>query len=911
MFAFVCSLLVARCLAAPPSISATSANLPSLLTPDHSAIHLTDLPGEDSILLEQHRVLGASHVWVNGEKREAVDSGVVYWSGVERAVWLRVADGEVSGFIHGPNDQPEALTWSPPGAKRSAGFARRQLDLSLAGNWTCHGHGHGHDHALGQPDHHHHHPESASSPVLSVNDPTPLGRKRQYSRQPADRTVTDDYINLKVAIELDVATVRMVGESQAALQRYASDIVSYTSTMMSRELHMTVTISHLAYYTEGQRSPYPVTTNINALLSAISGYYNDASVTRQIDRSAAILLTGQNVGGGIAYLDTVGAHSDYVNRRTPSSTGVVGVDSSTVSDPSVRLASNVFIFAHELGHIIWGPHTHEANEFFGGANVDSCAITSQLPSDCPDGRLGCGTIMSYCANARDARGRYNAFANVAFNFGGGLYGNPVHPYGVQPDRIARRIRLGTQGAARQYPAAFGPVATVGVSPTPRPATPPPAPQPDGTVYRCGNGVCQRELGEDCNTCSFDCPRCPEPEVRARCGDRICSTGEDCANCMEDCGECRQHSTCGDGACFPTEVCQIARPCVSDCLCNTQTPMYSCGDGQCSYPETASNCPLDCDERWWFCGDGVCQRAYESETQCARDCVSRFEDEAGTSSFVSGGGASSRPESWSLTQSFVIGAIAECQSLDSNADLRVGFRLFDRYDQPYFTSTPPNAVTGAYWSVTGFATDDDVSAGGGVTFTALEWDQETSSAWAIMRSDAERIVKVELRLPRFSESLNMETEVVLFSSFVDFRGCPSEPGLGGVRCCSCNADDDCAAPLVCSGSLGTCFDQTPDLFLQDAENMLVEAFRASQAGASSSNDGEGLSTTVLVLIIAGAVVALCVAACVGMAVFAFVMKRSRSTKNHRAVMRSGSSRRVSRRNTSAGSPQRLGRRSNRI
>jgi hypothetical protein len=898
------------------SIHTTSPTLGAdLATHPHASLLLHGVPGHsEPVLLEKHEVLGTDFVLVDGEKRAVVPTGDTYWSGAAKGVWLRAGADGVFGFAHGEADQPDVLEWSPAsaGKRGSTGLGRRSMDLSTAGNFTCHAHEHGHGHDHHDHDDHGDHETHDESLSLSLSDPVRVSKKRQYSRQPSERTVTEDTIALKVAIELDAATVRMVGNSQATLQRYASDIVSYTSTMMSRELRMTVAVSHLAYYTAGQRSPYPATTNINALLSAISGYYNDASVTAQIDRSAAILLTGENVGGGIAYLDTVGAHSNYVNRRTPSSTGVVGVDSSAVSDPAVRLASNVFIFAHELGHIIWGPHTHEAAEFFGGSNIDTCATSSQLPRNCPDGQLGCGTIMSYCANVRDSRGRYNSFGNVAWNFGGGLYGNPVHPYGTNPERIPRRIRLGVQGAARQYPAAFGPVANGNVpQPAPTQAPLPPAPSPDDTVYRCGNGVCQRELGEDCNTCRFDCPRCPEPEVRAVCGDGICSTGEDCARCMEDCGECRQHSTCGDGACFPTEVCQVDRPCVDDCLCNTQTPIYSCGDGQCSYPETEQNCPLDCDQRWWFCGDGVCQRAYESESQCARDCVSRFEAAEGTSSFVSGGAASTQAESWSLTKSFVVGAIAECQALDANVDLRVGFRLFDRYDQPYFTSRAPNAVAGAYWSVTGFASDSSVGSGSGVTFTALEWDVETSSAYALMRSNAERIVKLELRVPRFSESLNQETEVVLYSSFIDFSGCPSEPGLGGVRCCSCNADEDCAAPLVCSGSLGTCFDSAPDLFLKDAEYSLLQAYRASQdGGASSSGDGDGLSTTLIVLIIAGAVVAICLAACVGMAVFAFVMKRSRSTKNHRsAVLRSGSSRRVSRRNTAGGNgPPRLGRRS---
>jgi hypothetical protein len=148
----------------------------------------------------------------------------------------------------------------------------------------------------------------------------------------------------------------------------------------------------------------------------------------------------------------------------------------------------------------------------------------------------------------------------------------------------------------------------------------------GQPMICGDGICAFEMGEDCNTCPWDCPcggdccqphdfpGCDMPEVM-KC---VCEFSpwcceewwsEECVDtaqwqCGWQCGE-----SCGDGWCDWTETCES---CPWDCgECDF------CGDGMCTWNENCATCPMDCGP-CNPCGDGKCA-ATESCLTCALDC----------------------------------------------------------------------------------------------------------------------------------------------------------------------------------------------------------------------------------------------------------------------------------------------------
>ena len=74
---------------------------------------------------------------------------------------------------------------------------------------------------------------------------------------------------------------------------------------------------------------------------------------------------------------------------------------------------------------------------------------------------------------------------------------------------------------------------------------------------CGDGVCDVELGETCETCDNDCGPClPE------CGDDVCDPfAEDSVSCWEDCGPVP--GGCGDGFCENVDG-ETCLTCPGDC-----------------------------------------------------------------------------------------------------------------------------------------------------------------------------------------------------------------------------------------------------------------------------------------------------------------------------------------------------------
>lgn len=175
----------------------------------------------------------------------------------------------------------------------------------------------------------------------------------------------------------------------------------------------------------------------------------------------------------------------------------------------------------------------------------------------------------------------------------------------------------------------------------------------GACPYCGDGTCGS--GETCGDCPSDCGECPHecclekdepgcaslPDVQTcvceqdawcceqgwddqcaaealpcglvcpnRCGDGACGWEETCLTCEQDCGSCKPYCCAGDPeiGCLDSEV--------SACVCSKE-PLccepggwdfacvliadgegcvecgWICGDGQCEFGESCSNCPEDC------------------------------------------------------------------------------------------------------------------------------------------------------------------------------------------------------------------------------------------------------------------------------------------------------------------------------
>ena len=142
---------------------------------------------------------------------------------------------------------------------------------------------------------------------------------------------------------------------------------------------------------------------------------------------------------------------------------------------------------------------------------------------------------------------------------------------------------------------------------------------------CGNGIC--ESGEDCDTCSSDCPS-TSGGTPGQCGNDVCepSFGEDCTSCSQDCngkqnGKQSNRYCCGAGGGTNPIDCSDPRCTGAGNTCGDVSGGTCCGDLVCDPGEECS-CELDCGAApgsETSCTDGV-DNDCDGDIDCAdADC----------------------------------------------------------------------------------------------------------------------------------------------------------------------------------------------------------------------------------------------------------------------------------------------------
>jgi cysteine-rich repeat protein len=389
-------------------------------------------------------------------------------------------------------------------------------------------------------------------------------------------TVLDSQYVASLAIDTDYEFYAKFGNTTAALD-YIADLVGYADLTYSREINTDMQIGYSRLFTLGGASdPWTigacVDTNgdgnadnapcgTSGVLDQFRSHWN--ANMRSVDRTLAHLLSGKNLGGGIAYIGVLcqnygGAKgSTYDYGVSASLGGNFSWDGDQSHDPG-NVVWDIVVLQHEIGHNFNSPHAHDYCNLGGSSlPIDNCSsgcqagATLKVPScSSPTPHFatggGAGTIMSYCHH------RSGGYGNIAMTFGEG------HTCGTLPSREADRMQAHVASRASSYPSCFA------TAPTPTPS--------------CGNGTL--DSGEQCddgNTSNADaCVNCRN----ASCGDGFTRTGvEQCDDgnstntdaCPSSCTTAR----CGDG---------FTRAGIEQCddgnLVNTDACLSTCTTARC-------------------------------------------------------------------------------------------------------------------------------------------------------------------------------------------------------------------------------------------------------------------------------------------------------------------------------------------
>jgi len=156
--------------------------------------------------------------------------------------------------------------------------------------------------------------------------------------------------------------------------------------------------------------------------------------------------------------------------------------------------------------------------------------------------------------------------------------------------------------------------------------------PDDELFCTGSEVCD-EVSDECSSTGDPCTQgtyCIEDvgtyTCKSSCGNEKCDNGENCDTCSIDCPSNPSGGT--PDACWKYDG--ICHPKKETVACADCSPGYCCGDGFCDVGENSIVCAIDCGSS--FCGNSNCE-AGEDPCSCPTDCGSPPTEETSCSDGV--------------------------------------------------------------------------------------------------------------------------------------------------------------------------------------------------------------------------------------------------------------------------------------
>jgi len=264
---------------------------------------------------------------------------------------------------------------------------------------------------------------------------------------------------VEIDIECDYTVYKHFGNDQDAVLDYVTNLFCETALIFELE-DINIRLVDVYVWTQ-DNSPYKNIINNcdNGAPDGNGGYQNCAyemlakfaqqTQNNHSGRLAHLFFVERLFGGGYAYLDVLDEnYTAYNNGQFRGPYAVTNICNSDVcnSNPSFPTYDPALqTFAHELGHNLGSPHTHECA--WGPNNntaLDNCAAP-EGGCACGPAPVGGGTIMSYCNSGEKPCGG-NTGTQVAT-----LYGiNLNNGFGNEPGDLIRS-RVEAAGAAGIIP----------------------------------------------------------------------------------------------------------------------------------------------------------------------------------------------------------------------------------------------------------------------------------------------------------------------------------------------------------------------------------------------------------------------------------------------------------------------------
>ena len=237
--------------------------------------------------------------------------------------------------------------------------------------------------------------ESVPAPLGAGMGATALGEP--ISVQPM---WTSTVYTVNLAIETDYELYTKFSSSTSNELRFIGDLTAAASAIYWRDVKTVFKIGTVHLWSTAA-DPWTA-TDTGSTLSELLSYWNTNYTS--VQRTIVHMLSGKNMGGGIAYLSVL----------CNSSFGY-GVSSSLSTTFSVTVPGSywdILCYTHEIGHNFSSPHTHCYTPPIDHCwNTETGCYSGPLCVNGTSDPCNIGTIMSYCHQ------RSGGFNNITMVFG--------------------------------------------------------------------------------------------------------------------------------------------------------------------------------------------------------------------------------------------------------------------------------------------------------------------------------------------------------------------------------------------------------------------------------------------------------------------------------------------------------------
>lgn len=248
-------------------------------------------------------------------------------------------------------------------------------------------------------------PEALAKSGLSDVLNPPAGLDKARSRAQGGRVITPPGAEYEasVAIDSDYEFYAFFANADSATS-YLAKVVAGVSELYFRQLGVSLTLSSISLYTSADdpwNAPNPHSGANADVLCEFSSYWQKFRPVKSYPRNAAVFFTGKGATdiSGQAWLASL---CDYSAK--PASCPYGGYGIIVLSKLSPR---DIFVTAHELGHVFGSSHTHCYDPPIDTCHSGEDGCYSGPESTPEDG----GSVMSYCNRYTLSLGEAGRFGN--------------------------------------------------------------------------------------------------------------------------------------------------------------------------------------------------------------------------------------------------------------------------------------------------------------------------------------------------------------------------------------------------------------------------------------------------------------------------------------------------------------------